>query len=561
MPLTPTSPPTLPTSPSAPSAPRAFEAVAIAVLALGFFLAVHGLVPANPARFEWMLDGDAAQHLLGWLNFRAEPWAWPPGRIAGYGYPAGTTVVFTDSIPLLALLFKPLSPWLPAGWHYFGLWLWACYALNGWFGLRLVSRLTSDPLVRLLAAAFFIAAPPVMLRSGGHESLMAHWIVLAGIEGCLRPWRLRRWLVLCMVAAGVHPYLLVMALGLMIASLVTSLVTSPAASSAAPGARITVARTAADLGIIFGGTLLVMYLAGYFSGSGHVAAPGFGHFSMNLNAFIDPWFNWSRFMRQGGVGTPGQYEGFMFLGAGMVALCVAGVALWATQPVAPSRLLWPLLVVTGAFTLLALSNVVMWGDFQVAHVPLPDWLEQAGSVFRASGRFGWPLFYLVMLFALWSVIRHLPARMAAAALAVGLCVQVIDQEGKFEEFRETFSRRQAWTSPLRSPAWAEMAARSRVLVLISDERMDRIYVPYAVLAAQHRLATNAAHIARADAASDPLEDRFVHDLAQGRVDPAALVVITDARLLARVAPALRKRFVFLDGVWVLAGGAPAETSP
>ncbi len=544
MPLT-APPPAACTPPSV----RRLESFVILALSLAFFLTVYGWVPVDPTRYAWMLDGDAAQHLLGWKFFRGEPWAWPPGRIAGFGYPAGTAIVFTDSIPLLALPLKALSGWLPEGWHYFGIWLWACYALNGWFGLRLVSRLTDDSLVRLLGASFFILAPPVLLRSGGHESLMAHWIVLAGIEGCLRDWRTRRWLALCVVAAGVHPYLLVMTLGLLMAAL------------AGRRGRATLAQAAADLGLILATTLAVMYLAGYFSGSGQVAAAGFGHFSMNLNAFIDPWFNWSRFLRQGAIGTPGQYEGFMFLGTGMLALCVAAAALWATQPVAPSRALWPLLAAVGAFALLAISNVVMWGDTQLLHLPLPDWLEDALSIFRASGRFGWPLFYLVMLFALWGVIRHLPVRAVALALAVGLGVQWIDQQGKFEEFRDTFHHRQAWTSPLQSPAWSEMAPRARVLVLISDERIDRIYLPYALLAARHGLVTNAAHIARAETAGDELENRYVQALAQGRLDPTALVGITDARLLAQVSPALRPRFVVLDGVWVLPPGLQPETSP
>ena len=65
----------------------------------------------------------------------------------------------------------------------------------------------------------------------------------------------------------------------------------------------------------------------------------------------------------------------------------------------------------------------------------------------------------------------------------------------------------------------------------------------------------------APTAPDELENRFLRELSQGRVDPAALVVVTDASLLAQVAPALRARFASVDDVWVLPPGAAAETSP
>ncbi len=528
---------------------RPLETLAIVAIALGFFLALYDVSLLDPTHYVWMLDGDAAQHFLGWRFFVSEPWTWPPGRIAGYGYPGGTSIVFTDSIPLLALLFKPLAPWLPPGWHYFGFWMLATYMLNGWFGLRLAARLTDQPVSRVLAACFFIVAPPVILRSGGHEALMAHWIVLAGIGECLSNWSARRWLLLCVVAALVHPYLLLMSLGLMLAAAVTQWWTHRG--------RLPLGLLGQVLGIV-AATVLVMGLAGYFSGSGSVASGGFGYYSMNLNAYIDPWFDWSRFLRQRPVGTAGQYEGFMYLGVGMIALSLAAAAVWVAQPSPLPRRQWPLLAAALLFAAWAVSNVVMWGDTELARLPLPHPLEQALGVFRASGRLGWVLYYLVCLFVLWAILHYMSPVAAPVILALALVLQVYDQSGKFPEYRKAFAKRSQWVTPLRSAQWQDLAQRAKALVIVPPhEPMERLYAPYALLASQHGLATNAAHIARTDGVQDASGRAAAEALRLGRPDPGILYVLPDPEARDHVAQTLRPQLQALNGVWVL----PPQAGP
>ena len=74
------------------------------------FLIIYGHKILNPTFIEWTMDGDAAQHFLGWHFFRSEPWTFPIGVIQSYQYPQGTSLVYTDSIPLLAIPLKLLSP-------------------------------------------------------------------------------------------------------------------------------------------------------------------------------------------------------------------------------------------------------------------------------------------------------------------------------------------------------------------------------------------------------------------------------------------------------------------
>lgn len=91
----------------------------------------------NPVHAGWLASGDPAQSYLGWLFFRQEPWSLPLGLTHTLGMEQASSIVYSDSIPLLAIFFKLWRAWLPSTFQYDGMWLCACYALQGYFAYRL----------------------------------------------------------------------------------------------------------------------------------------------------------------------------------------------------------------------------------------------------------------------------------------------------------------------------------------------------------------------------------------------------------------------------------------
>ena len=87
-----------------------------------------------PSHTGWMLTGtigpDPVQYWLGFTFFKRSPWMWPPGLNPAYGMELGSSIFYADAIPLLAFLFKALHPVLEIS-QYWGLWLFACGALQG----------------------------------------------------------------------------------------------------------------------------------------------------------------------------------------------------------------------------------------------------------------------------------------------------------------------------------------------------------------------------------------------------------------------------------------------
>lgn len=537
------------------------EILLIALFATLLYLRLFGAHTLNPLNVHWMLHGDPAQHYLGWAFFRNEEWHWPPGRIERFGLPIGASIAFTDAIPLLALPLKLVSDWLPAEFQYFGIWMLGCFLLNGYFGLRLVARFTEHRALRLAAALFFILSPPLLLRGYGHESLMAHWLLLASIEASLEFWSARRWLLLSVFAALCHPYLLLMVLAL-------------AGAGAYVAWRIDCSHRFSTLlvhGII---TALVvaalMALAGYFGSNGQLAAEGYGFYSMNVLSLVDPLLGWSRLIQQRPIhpdyaafGNFGQYEGFLYLGAGMILLASMALGLVLAVPRDANATLatrahraWPLIGIALLFWVLALSNRVMFSNVHLFTLPLPDPVHHALSIFRASGRFGWIAFYLLNLAILSVIIQCLPPRTALAVLLAALAIQFGDQSAKYREFRAFIDTRVAWQSPLRASDWDALAARAQRLIIVPPHPpMETFYLPFADLAARYRLETNAAYIARDSlGAAAAFGENVATRLTRGDYDAQTLYIFAQPENAARIAPNLKNQLLTLNGYTILPPG-------
>mgnify|MGYP006286010095 CR=1 FL=1 len=142
--------------------------ICFAILAFLLIMGPYALIPTNIA---WLSSGDPAQHYLGWAFYRHSPWTNPIGLNPDYGMDISSSIVYSDSIPLMAILLKPFSAWLPETFQYLGLWALLCFVLQGYFAYLLIGRMTKEPLLKILGAGFFIFAPAFLWRFGGARSL------------------------------------------------------------------------------------------------------------------------------------------------------------------------------------------------------------------------------------------------------------------------------------------------------------------------------------------------------------------------------------------------------
>lgn len=476
-------------------------AVFAAVLGILFATWLYGWRVLDPRSFQWLLHGDPAQHYIGAVYFLGQAWQWPPGVIRGVGAGgADSSVILADALPLLALPAKLLG-W-PAHWQYFGAWLYGCHGLAAGVGVLLLRRLGCAPGAAFAGALLFALAPVLLLRAYGHEALQGQFLVLAALVLALGRWRVWPWLLLSVVAVAVHPYLAAMVLALMLAG----------AAAAWQQGQVPAWRLMRVLALACTLALGSAYLVGYFGLGGQYSAPGFGFFSANLLTWFDPmdWAGflarfgrdaaqgaeWSRVLPALGQASAGQYEGFAYLGVGVLALLAVALASLPLRPdrgtcsgTPPGRLGW-VVAACVALALLAVSNQPAFGEHALGTLPLWPSLEKLAGVFRASGRFVWPLTYLLMAWAIARVGR-LPA--GATWVSLALMVQLYDLSDKLVELRGRFQQGPPGIAAApTAPLWGAM--------LTACPRVELLFWP----AEDGRWITPALAAARAGASVTPL---------------------------------------------------------
>jgi hypothetical protein len=500
---------------------RSFDLAISFVIALLYMLILWGPMPLNPRNIDWLLI-DSGNYYAGWALFRLDPhWHWPLTHTEYIGYPIGLNVALMDINPLLAVLLKPLSPRLGEPFQYFGLEVVLACALQMFFAVRLLRLVAGGNRVGVwLGSVFFLAAPPLMTRLGGHFSLTFHWLLLAALlvyfhaqeESALAQ---RRFvisaLVLAGVAVGTNPYLALQALVVLAAT----------AGSLLWQRRWTLSKTAGFLAALGATSLLVAYSLGFFisGGKGYIS-PGYRFLAMNLLEPVSPYIFGPTICGAllshvvPYVPHPTTDMG-NYLGAGVILLIVFTLTMFvarpATRPTFDKRSMLPLVLCCLVLTLMALSTRVAVGRWVLVDVDPWQHLTRFLAPLRASDRLFWFPYYAILLAVLAGLFRFLRRPQANLVLAVVLVIQLVDIAplGRWVH---------AWvnTPPaprLHSAIWSQLDAVHQNLIVLPAWQCGPSFSPgkyesfriFGYLAAAQKMRTNSYFSGRY-----PQSDREFH---------------------------------------------------
>jgi hypothetical protein len=493
------------------------------------FYLVFGIGVLQPGHLGWLATGDSAQSYLGWVFFRHSPWMFPLGAVPAMGMEQSSSIVYTDSIPAFALVFKLLRSVLPADFQYAGLWLLCCYVLQGYFAHRLLSRFTSDRFVLAAGVVLFLLSPIMLLRTSAHFALSAHWLLVCALYLYYlapRSRHLMQWMMLLWLAPLVHAYLMFMVYAIWAAYLLRIGVFDRQLSAS----RIVCCVVASAVGSIG-----VMAVVGYF-GDMDVSTSGFGYYSMNLLA---PWMPLGAgpfLLPQIAGATAGQYEGFNYLGMGVIAALLAMSAhaiatrkkVQANQRVAFLR--GPdaaLILCCACLSLLALSNVVTLGSHTLFQLPLPSALNRPINVFRCSGRMFWPVYYALVMAAVRGMLRW-PIPVMKVMLSCVVLLQMADMWPDLQFAQHAMAVRLAsYRFPaLESPFWSLARQRYANLYVIPGQYENEEYIGYEYLATRYRFDIDTAFYARLPSARRQQGRLLRHEAFWGgELDPHGLYLI------------------------------------
>lgn len=524
-------------------------AVVLGVLQAGLLLGWRRIDPSN---LSW-LNGDLAQYQTGWEFLRRQTWTFPPTWLTHLDYPLGISAAYLDVIPVVAVPLRLFAGVLPSEFQYLGTYAAVCLILQAYFGMKLLSCFTTDKVLMVLGALFFLNAPILLFRLyAGHFSLCSQWLIVAAIYCYFRPAErsnlatyLTPFIWLTAIAGGVTPYIAVMVLLIGLAALLRAcLERSTAAAAPADvrnpsGARLQRLLTnnhALWAAILAGSTAISFVFFGFvvFGGGPALADKGYGMFSMNLVSPVAP-LGLSFFPSPFRVFT-NQNEGYNYLGMGLALLGVISLVRYRTsiwKLWAPS--LRPLVIVSMLLTLLALSVRLTAGQTVLFIFPVPLRLFQMLAVFRSSGRLFWPVWYLLMIGAIVGGALTIPGRWSRrAVLTTALGLQIIDLLPLGAALAERSSI--VPTNPLRALEWKTTLPKYRHLIILPARQCDAALTPsgaeswpfFAWFAARNGLTLNSVYAARISNASQALNCSVLpQDVAAGNINNDTAYLLSD----------------------------------
>lgn len=455
-------------------------------LAVTTYMFPRRAIFATDIRVRPVYQYDAAMNVYGQRYFTKDSWRWPPLQVKTLGAPEGTNVGFMDGIPLAELVVKLFRRFLPPDFHSVYIWLalcWVAQPIAAVFALRSAGE---RRLLPGLAIAIIAVSMPTLLFRFVHSSLCSHFLILVALGLYFRITRNARLATvigadaLMLVALLVNPYIMEMTIAVLVAAPISLL-----------ARRDRNWRWVAE-GI--GGGVAITAIMALLLGYGHaVPMGGFGTFSMNL---LSPIYPTVAFAGQFVDATGGQYEGFQYLGAGVIlTLLVADFCLSMRERLALLRRHAGLVFSSVVLTCLALSTKVYAGHRLLLDLPTPNVLLEL----RGSGRLFWPVAYALVITGIVIVGRKLPPRWAFVTLLVFASLQYLESVPMRQEVRRVIRSRPGYTvdtSLLRSL----LAAHSKLTVWpkfgcgadVTEPAFSQLYL----LASEVAIPVNMTYVGR-----------------------------------------------------------------
>jgi hypothetical protein len=476
------------------------------IVAVVFLCGLWGAYVIGPGRMsifkvDW-LDGDLAQVYLAWIQYTSDPSAGWLTTVRN-SYPLPMSISLFDPMPLLLVLLKPFAVLVPESTQYFGLYFLACFILQGLFGYFVVQEVQrwrglpenlSGIFVSVCGGLLFASAPFTAQRLYGHTALSSQWLLVLSIWMALRTRDSgnRVWMAvnsgLVFLACGFNPYLALM--------VSLSLIGFTCIHLGCAQWRILAMRIVCLLLTGFIG----LFVFGFMGGAS-VTQGGYGVYSMNILGPFDSNAQAVLLPLDVNDATGGQGEGFNYLGLGVLLLGFLALFLQSRPSLPDQRVpfinAWLIVLVS---YVLALSTTLTL-SVETLQIPLPQFIIDLLSRFRASGRFFWiGGFWLITLaiavicyrFARWRVV-----------LILGICtaVQMVDVFGIARSVR-------AWGVATKSLPIPQVLEQSAIglsgMVVLPPWQCDHQQTPggvrgyeiFGVLAARHQMNINSFYAAR-----------------------------------------------------------------
>lgn len=392
--------------------------------------------------------GDFSVSYMGSVLYRIDEWRWPIFTHMNLAYPYGISVHGTDGGPLLSVIFKLLHTvfGLSPEVQFVGIWMLISYVLQAYVSVLIFRHAFKNKWLITIGALFFVSAPIMMMRVFVHINLMPHFILLFAILMWMNN-RLgaKEWFYMAvLISLGILtcPYFLPMQAGFFALLFYQKVWVEKAVSWK------TLLKGIVMLAAVFLGWF---YLLGMMTTEQEIASGGWRGLALNLTALFNPI--WSRSQVFNTLTPKVDFDADNYFGFGLLLLLLFLFPnvkdLFRRENLKKH---WPLALLLLGFTLFALSSQVKWGKTVVLDYKPGAYIDWLGSVFRYSGRFFWPVWYLLAFYLIKTLGTKFPKK-AWLILPALLAVQIWDLYPTYKMKQSFVLNTKPYVYPLKSPEW------------------------------------------------------------------------------------------------------------
>jgi hypothetical protein len=409
------------------------------------------------------------------------------------------------------------------------------------FAEKLISRLTDSRALQILAAMSFIISPILLYRIGvlRHFQLGAHWLILAALYFYLdKNFKKKQWAVLLLLSILINIYIAAMVVAIFIASNIKNILCFPKSGLLRITSNFLFPLAALIFGFIF---------MGYASYGGN--AKGSNFFRLSPIAYVNSGDISGLTFSSTINGVPPKSvadffleepESFQYLGTGVViGLFISAVLINRFSKTWNLKSIAPLVVSVFGLFIFALSNRISISGYELTYW-WPQIFHDVRQVFRASSRFGWPLYYLLVTAAFCFVVYRLSFTKKVVFAVAVLLLSVADGGNGIQRVRNELSTSNEYVSTIKDEKWTDLAENNDQLFIYPNFDLDSSlgmssdypwaerWFDLAKFAVNNDLATNFGGTPR------PISDfvvtenlRMQKEFASGNLDSQTIYVIGD----------------------------------
>jgi hypothetical protein len=452
------------------SIPSGFVSATIGFVFGLWFIGFNNVFPWN---LDWLNGkGDGSYDQLGFEFFRQSPLIqWPITAMPNYV--AGSGQVLGSGNGLFAIPAKIIGQVVPGSFQYLGIWIVLCFFLQGMFAEKLISRLTDSKALQILAAMSFIISPILLYRIGvmRHFQLGAHWLILAALYFYFdKNFRRKQWALLLLLSILTSIYITAMVVVIFIASNIRNILCFPKSGLSRIASNFLIPLTALIFGFIF---------MGYASYGGN--AKGSNFFRLSPISFVNSGdvsgLTFSTTIKSIPSKSVSDFfleepESFQYLGTGtMLGLIVSVLLVKRLSRTWSLKSISPLVVSVFGLFIFALSNRISISGYELTYW-WPQLFHDVRQVFRASSRFGWPLYYLLVTAAFCFVVYRLSfPKKVVFAIAI-LFISVADGGNGIQRVRNELAASNEYVSTIKDQKWTDLAKNNDRMFIYPNFDLD-----------------------------------------------------------------------------------------